>query len=291
MCFKCDGSKVNKKGMPCRRCNGSGTLKNKFYSDLVKVIKEEIKSYTTQSFQRLMVDHLGKRAADQASQVHDRVTCDGCGTCPVQGIRYKCSVCPDFDFCERCETDKVHEHPFLKIRKPDQSPAFIQCQYSSQMSQSNISQSSSSQQRKCNKKPADRKVIHQARFVKESFGDRFPLYSSEKFTKSWTFRNGGDQDWPEDTLFIQTNGDDFKAEPQSINKIVKPGQEVEVTVQMEAPQAPGNYISFFRFVHGDNNRFGQKVWCDILVKAAPVQSPLVFPAEIKPVESKPDPED
>lgn len=60
---------------------------------------------------------------------------------------------------------------------------------------------------------------------------------------------------------------------------------------MEAPQAPGNYISFFRFVHGDNNRFGQKVWCDILVKAAPAQLPQVFPAEIKPVESKPDLED
>lgn len=48
---------------------------------------------------------------------------------------------------------------------------------------------------------------------------------------------------------------------------------------MDAPQAPGNYISFFRFVHGDNNRFGQKVWCDILVKAMPVESPQVFPAE------------
>ena len=47
ICFKCDGTKVNKRGLPCRRCNGSGTLKNKFYSDLVKVVKEEIKSYTT----------------------------------------------------------------------------------------------------------------------------------------------------------------------------------------------------------------------------------------------------
>jgi hypothetical protein len=163
ICFKCDGSKVNKKGMPCRRCNGSGLLKNKFYTDLVKVIKEEIQSYTTQTFQRLMVDHLGKRAAEQASQIHDRVTCDGCGACPIQGIRYKCSACPNFDFCDRCEVEKVHEHPFLKIRKPEHSPAMIHCQYSNHMSQqSNLSssQASSSQPRKCNKKPQEKKAIH-----------------------------------------------------------------------------------------------------------------------------------
>ncbi len=51
---------------------------------------------------------------------------------------------------------------------------------------------------------------------------------------------------------------------------MKAGQEVDVTVEMEAPRNAGNYISFFRFVHGDNNRFGQKVWCDILVKPEPV---------------------
>lgn len=72
-----------------------------------------------------MVDHLGKRAADQASQVHVAVTCDGCKIKPIQGIRYKCSVCPDFDFCQTCESSQIHEHPFLKIRKPDSAPAFI----------------------------------------------------------------------------------------------------------------------------------------------------------------------
>lgn len=29
---------------------------------------------------------------------------------------------------------------------------------------------------------------------------------------------------------------------------------------------PGKYCAFFRFVYGDNLRFGQKVWCDILVQ-------------------------
>lgn len=213
-CYKCDGTKVNKNGVPCRKCNGSGMLKNKVYKDLVKVIKEEVVSYTTQTFQRLMVDYLGKRASEQASQVHDKVTCDGCGARPIQGIRYKCSVCEDFDFCEKCEADKKHAHPFLKIRRPEQAPAFISCNYS-QLNQSQMSSSSSGAARRSttHKKPAEKKIFHQARFVKESIGDKHPVKPGQKFTKSWTFRNGGEADWPEDTLFIQTNGDNLMANP------------------------------------------------------------------------------
>lgn len=50
--------------------------------------------------------------------VHCRVTCDGCGQNNITGIRYKCSVCPDFDFCETCESNVEHPHPFIKMKKP-----------------------------------------------------------------------------------------------------------------------------------------------------------------------------
>lgn len=233
-----------------------------------------------------MVDYLGKKTVTQNAQIHDRVGCDGCQTTPINGIRYKCSVCPNFDFCEKCEAEQVHAHPFLKIRKPEQAPAFISCTYQQQqMAQSNASSTYShsghSVSRRCNKKPQDRKVNHQARFVKESFGDRFPVFSGASFTKTWTFRNGGEAEWPEDTLFIRTNGDDFKDLPQSIKGPIMPNEEIDVTVTMTAPQVPGNYIAFFRFVHGDNNRFGQKVWCDILVQPSPATSFILQTASFK----------
>lgn len=52
------------------------------------------------------------------TSVHEGVICDGCNSKPIIGNRYKCSVCPDYDLCEKCEETTTHEHTFLKIKKP-----------------------------------------------------------------------------------------------------------------------------------------------------------------------------
>jgi len=52
--------------------------------------------------------------------IHNGVRCDGCGISPIQGIRYKCSVCPNFDLCPNCESTGKHpiSHPLLKMIRP-----------------------------------------------------------------------------------------------------------------------------------------------------------------------------
>jgi len=53
------------------------------------------------------------------SNAHVGVTCDGCGTSPIVGIRHKCNTCPDYDLCEQCDKKEVHrEHTFTKISEP-----------------------------------------------------------------------------------------------------------------------------------------------------------------------------
>jgi len=60
--------------------------------------------------------------------VHYCVRCDGCNCFPIRGIRYKCAVCNNFDYCEDCEEKyyEVHQHPFIKINKPELAPKKIQ---------------------------------------------------------------------------------------------------------------------------------------------------------------------
>ena len=62
-----------------------------------------------------------KRNAKQAfssDTVHHGVSCDGCDTSPIVGIRYKSVDHPDFDLCEVCEAkgDYDGQHTFLKIK-------------------------------------------------------------------------------------------------------------------------------------------------------------------------------
>ncbi len=59
--------------------------------------------------------------------IHPGITCDGCGAFPIVGIRYKCSICDDFDYCEACEKKfgEKHNHPLYKINNPKMNPAFF----------------------------------------------------------------------------------------------------------------------------------------------------------------------
>ncbi|GMH40618.1 hypothetical protein BSKO_08522 [Bryopsis sp. KO-2023] len=49
--------------------------------------------------------------------------CDKCGNM-IMGVRYRCSVCPDFDLCEGCEAMESHGHPpnhlFLRVKRGGQ---------------------------------------------------------------------------------------------------------------------------------------------------------------------------
>jgi len=70
-----------------------------------------------------------EKLVKEVKAIHGRVTCDGCQVFPIEGTRYKCSICHDFDYCEKCEesNSKTHLHPFLKIRQPEQAPIEIFC--------------------------------------------------------------------------------------------------------------------------------------------------------------------
>jgi hypothetical protein len=56
--------------------------------------------------------------------IHYGVTCDGCGMKPIEGVRYKCTVCPNFDLCSKCEEKNQHpsDHTLLKLKERRQGP-------------------------------------------------------------------------------------------------------------------------------------------------------------------------
>jgi hypothetical protein len=62
-------------------------------------------------------------------KVHDGVCCDNCNVFPIVGVRYKCSVCDDFDLCATCESKDCHPaaHPLIKYKVPNNAHHGIIC--------------------------------------------------------------------------------------------------------------------------------------------------------------------
>lgn len=57
-CFKCNGSQVNKKGLPCRKCKGRGTIVSRELTDLASVIRQEVEEYCYTSFRKMFEEYL-----------------------------------------------------------------------------------------------------------------------------------------------------------------------------------------------------------------------------------------
>lgn len=70
-----------------------------------------------------ILDLLYRIAEEQAKwsgYQHKGVECNACGMQPIRGIRYHCANCWDYDLCEACEHQQIHNktHVFYKIRIP-----------------------------------------------------------------------------------------------------------------------------------------------------------------------------
>ena len=67
---------------------------------------------------------------EETQKVHLGIHCNGCGANPIVGNRFKCAVCENFDYCEKCENlnKDLHLHPFIKIYSPETAPIEIKCE-------------------------------------------------------------------------------------------------------------------------------------------------------------------
>lgn len=64
-CFKCCGSTVNKKGLPCRKCKGTGSISSKEINEVMHMVREEVHDYCTATFKDMFRDYMIKRKIDQ----------------------------------------------------------------------------------------------------------------------------------------------------------------------------------------------------------------------------------
>lgn len=62
------------------------------------------------------------RECPERDEVHHGVQCDWCDQVPLVGPRYKCSVCADYDLCNRCHMAHAADHGHTFQRVPARVP-------------------------------------------------------------------------------------------------------------------------------------------------------------------------
>lgn len=87
-----------------------------------------------------------------------------------------------------------------------------------------------------------------ATFVSETIPDGTDFAPSAAFTKTWRVRNTGTCTWNTSYAIVFDHGDSLSA-PAAVAfpGVVAPGQEVDLSLNMFAPAAPGTYESFWKF--------------------------------------------
>lgn len=91
--------------------------KKKMEEKMAKFVDERIQSLLPCLVKQIedKINKVESKVVEKAGVTHE-VACIGCGVSPICGIRYKCTKCPSFNFCESCENTISHEHNMIKMK-------------------------------------------------------------------------------------------------------------------------------------------------------------------------------
>ncbi|KAG8184254.1 hypothetical protein JTE90_019492 [Oedothorax gibbosus] len=246
----------------------------KMKQDIKKeVLDELLSSESSGEAHPLKIASSNKLHDLQDSIVHMGIYCDNCDQI-IQGIRYKCVNCSDFDLCQECESlPYIHNayHMFLKVRHP--LPLRLKP----------VDEPTSGVRVYTKSKKAQTKKLYEARFIRDdTIPDSTVLAPSTQFVKSWRIMNSGTRVWNHNTKLqlIQGSADLTPTSDQVDVPHLRPGEVGVVSVVFKTPPLPGLYRSHWNFCH-KSRPFGDIVWCHIIVHAEGAAPKVVLPPKEK----------
>lgn len=97
--------------------------------------------------------------------------------------------------------------------------------------------------------------------------DGTPMTASQQFVKTWKVKNNGSCTWGAGYGLVYAGySDKMSGQPQPLNAVVGPGQEVSVSVQFIAPTKAGDYLSAWQMANASGKPFPKVVFVKITVK-------------------------
>ena len=143
------------------------------------------------------------------------IKCNNCEKENIQGIRYKCTVCPDFNLCQKCESEIGHipNHILIKMRRP-----VLDDDFTDKIKMRNYLYKNG----EYNYSVDDTNIIF-------SFGNK----DSDNLVRQITLTNTGFQDWKNGALFKCLPDSELKGKDIIIENEVKRNENINVEIIFE----------------------------------------------------------
>ncbi len=123
----------------------------------------------------------------------------------------------------------------------------------------------------------------QAGFVADvSVPDNTQFENGADFTKTWRLRNTGTEPWPEDTTLAYLDGAVLSESEEVEVGEVGVGEDVDISVDMIAPDEDGTYRSNWQLQAGDTTFDGGVVYVQIVVGEPEAEAPAPEPEPAAP---------
>ena len=102
--------------------------------------------------------------------------------------------------------------------------------------------------------------------VDVTYPDGTEVTPGQDFVKTWKIRNTGSCTWGTGYTAIYAYGEKMGGIAEPLTGAVAPGEEVEISVRFQAPNATGQYSSTWRMANASNSPFGEPFFVLIVVR-------------------------
>lgn len=115
--------------------------------------------------------------------------------------------------------------------------------------------------------------IYDSEVTDASLEDESRIQTGEEFEMTWEFYNSGTCRWDDDVSLVFILGRRMGGRTVYLDDYVRPGEYIEVSVDLTAPLSNGEYIGYWQLLDPDGELFGEKSQVDIVVVNEPTATP------------------
>ena len=96
--------------------------------------------------------------------------------------------------------------------------------------------------------------------------DGTEMVPGQTFTKTWKIKNDGACAWGSGYGLVYAYAEKMSGKPQALATVVQIGEEVQVSVELKAPDKAGEYTSAWQMTNAKGIPFGKALFVKIVVK-------------------------